>query len=227
MSSCQPGVERAVLWGASGHAKVLRECLGPQGPRLVAVFDNAPDVPAPFPDVALFTGSAGFARWLAQAGDPATVGFLVAIGGERGRERVELHERLVAAGLQALTVVHARAFVASDATLGAGSQVLAQAAVCVQAVLGRACIVNTGASVDHECRLGDGVHVCPGAHLAGLVEVGAHAMIGTGASVLPRVRIGADARIGAGAVVTRDVPAGLTVVGNPARALRRRPGAET
>jgi acetyltransferase-like isoleucine patch superfamily enzyme len=41
--------------------------------------------------------------------------------------------------------------------------------------------------------------------------------IGIGAIVLKGVHIGSAARIGAGAVVTRDVPAGATVVGNPAR----------
>jgi acetyltransferase-like isoleucine patch superfamily enzyme len=41
--------------------------------------------------------------------------------------------------------------------------------------------------------------------------------IGIGAVVLKGTRIGRGARIGAGAVVTRDVPAGATVVGNPAR----------
>ena len=41
--------------------------------------------------------------------------------------------------------------------------------------------------------------------------------IGAGAIILKGVRIGAGARVGAGAVVTRDVPAGAEVVGNPAR----------
>ena len=45
------------------------------------------------------------------------------------------------------------------------------------------------------------------------------ASIGSGAVLLGGVRIGAGAMIGAGAVVTRDVEAGETVVGNPARAL--------
>ena len=43
------------------------------------------------------------------------------------------------------------------------------------------------------------------------------AWIGIGAIVLKGVRIGAGARVDAGAVVTRDVPAGTTVAGNPAR----------
>jgi acetyltransferase-like isoleucine patch superfamily enzyme len=41
--------------------------------------------------------------------------------------------------------------------------------------------------------------------------------IGIGAILLKGVRIGAGARVGAGAVVTRDVPPGATVAGNPAR----------
>ena len=49
------------------------------------------------------------------------------------------------------------------------------------------------------------------------VSIGRNVWIGAGALVLPGVTIGDDALIGAGSVVTRDVPAGVTVVGNPAR----------
>lgn len=47
------------------------------------------------------------------------------------------------------------------------------------------------------------------------------ASIGANATLLPGVEIGEGAMVGAGAVVTKDVPAGATVVGNPARVLRR------
>jgi maltose O-acetyltransferase len=52
------------------------------------------------------------------------------------------------------------------------------------------------------------------------VRIGEHVWIGGGAIVLPGVTIGDGAVIGAGSVVTRDVPAGATVAGNPARLLR-------
>jgi len=47
------------------------------------------------------------------------------------------------------------------------------------------------------------------------------ASIGSGAAILCGVTIGEAAMVGAGAVVTRDVPAGATVAGVPARLLAR------
>lgn len=52
------------------------------------------------------------------------------------------------------------------------------------------------------------------------VRIGRNVWIGGGAILLPGVTIGDDAVIGAGSVVTRDVPAGATVMGNPAREKR-------
>jgi maltose O-acetyltransferase len=49
------------------------------------------------------------------------------------------------------------------------------------------------------------------------VTIGCNVWIGSGAIILPGVSVGDDAVIGAGSVVTRDVPAGATAVGNPAR----------
>lgn len=83
--------------------------------------------------------------------------------------------------------------------------------------------------------IGDSVLVAPGVHLytathpkdAALrasgaefgapIRIGNRVWLGGGAIVLPGVTIGDDAVIGAGAVVTKDVPAGATVLGNPAR----------
>jgi maltose O-acetyltransferase len=49
------------------------------------------------------------------------------------------------------------------------------------------------------------------------IRIGRNVWIGGGALLMPGVTVGDDAIIGAGAVVTRDVPAGATAMGNPAR----------
>lgn len=205
-----------IFWGASGHAKVLRELVERIGYKLVATFDNELETAAPFSDVPLLYGRDGFGKWRGQFGLENVAG-LVAIGGARGKDRLDIQNFLELHGISTPVVRHPSAFVASNSKVGKGSQVLAQAAVCVDVQVGEACIINTRASVDHECVLGRGVHIAPGAILAGCVTVGDFSLVGVGAVVLPRVRIGRHAIVGAGSVVTRDVPDNKVVYGNPAR----------
>lgn len=62
-----------------------------------------------------------------------------------------------------------------------------------------------------------------GLEFARPITIGTNVWIGGGALVLPGVSIGDHAIVGAGAVVTRDVAAGATVAGNPARPLATSP----
>jgi sugar O-acyltransferase (sialic acid O-acetyltransferase NeuD family) len=207
-----------VLWGASGHARVLAEFLGALDFAVVALVDNDPTLTSFLPGVPLLRGEAALREW--RSTHPGETHALVAVGGSRGAERLALQRALADAGYVIPSAVHPRAFVAADATIGPGSQVLALAAVAAAARIGAGCIVNTSASVDHECRLDDGVHVGPGATLAGNVTVGRNAFIGTGCAIIPNVTIGAGAIVGAGSVVVRDVPANTIAYGNPARVER-------
>ena len=207
----------ALVWGATGQAKVLKPMLAAAGFDVAAVCDRDTSADTPFPDAPIFYREADLLGWLSVQHDDA-VSFVVAIGGAGGKDRLVLDRYLSELGLSVLTLVHDRAWVDPSASIGAGSQIAALAGIAVETRVGRQCIVNTGATIDHECRVGDGVHVMPGATVAGCVEIGPGATIGSNATVLPRVRIGEDAIVGAGAVVTGDVADGTVVVGVPARA---------
>ncbi len=119
-------------------------------------------------------------------------------------------------------IVHPAAWVSPSARLEPGVVVLAQAVVNTGATIGPHAIVNSGAIVEHDVVVGGFAHVAPGAVLGGGVVVGERVHVGIGAAVRDHVTIGADAVVGMGAVVVADVPAGTTVVGNPARTVDRR-----
>jgi sugar O-acyltransferase (sialic acid O-acetyltransferase NeuD family) len=211
---------KVILWGGTGQAKVVRPILEYYGAKVAAVFDDTPNLAPPFPDVALFWGWSGFQQWV-QRQNREEVGFCVTIGNPHGRVRLRFQERLMQEGLTPVTIAHHTAFIAENAVIGVGSQILAGAIVAPEARIGQQCIINTKASVDHECVLEDGSELAPGATLCGLVHLGVNAWVCAGATVLPRLKIGADAIVGAGAVVIEDVPAGVTIVGVPAKRMIR------
>lgn len=111
--------------------------------------------------------------------------------------------------------------VSDNSIIGNGSVVLHGAVVQSGSTVGRFVIINTNASVDHDCRIDDFVHIAPGVTICGDVSVGSGSWIGAGAVVIQGVTIGKDVTVGAGTVVISDIPDGVTVVGNPARIIKR------
>jgi acetyltransferase-like isoleucine patch superfamily enzyme len=87
------------------------------------------------------------------------------------------------------------------------------------------CYVAQYTEIDEGAFLAPGVTIAndlyPGQDASAAVmsgpSIGARAQIGVNVTVLPFVRVGADCIVGSGSVVTRDIPAGSVVYGNPGR----------
>jgi sugar O-acyltransferase (sialic acid O-acetyltransferase NeuD family) len=150
---------------------------------------------------------------------PPDAGYVVGIADPAVRLRLSrlLEER----GLTAVTVVHPRAVIAPDTTLGAGCLVLANAHVSSSVRIGNHVQVQYNATIGHDAVLADRVTVYPGANVSGAVLLDEDVTVGSNAVVLQGRKVGRGAFVGAAAVVTRDVEPGLVVVGSPARPLDR------
>ena len=147
--------------------------------------------------------------------------FMVAIGGSKGKIRLEIHQKLKGIGLKPISAIHSSSYVSEDAIIGEGMQVLPNSTINPRVKIGNCSIVNTSASIDHECILGNAVHIGPGAKLAGCIEIGAYSFIGTNATILPNIKIGKNVIIGAGSVVTKNIPDDVIAYGSPCKIVKR------
>ena len=131
--------------------------------------------------------------------------------------RRRLVGRLEELGVIWASVVDPGSEFGSDVAIADGVIVLSHSYISTAAVIGRHADVNYGVTIGHDTTIGEFATVLPGARVVGSVRVGDGTLIGSGAIVLQGLTVGPGATVGAGAVVTRDVAAGVTVVGVPAR----------
>jgi sugar O-acyltransferase (sialic acid O-acetyltransferase NeuD family) len=134
--------------------------------------------------------------------------------------RKSVVERLGLGPERFATLVHPSACVSRHATLGAGTAVLTNVAVDPGVAVGNHVIVTHQCGLGHDATVGDYVTMAPQVRLSGSVRVGAGAYLGAGCAILQGVKVGECALVGIGSVVLRDVPAHITVFGNPAKPRR-------
>ena len=122
------------------------------------------------------------------------------------------------------SVVAENIVIMDEVEIGAGSLLSPFVCITSNITIGRCFHANLYSYVEHDCNIGDFVTFAPGVKSNGNVVIEDHVYVGAGAMIKQGKKnnpliIGKGAVIGMGAVVTKNIPAGVTVVGNPARPL--------
>ena len=149
-----------------------------------------------------------------QAGEKAVT---IAIAASQTRQT--LAEKCAAANIPLIEARAASVVQMDEVVIGEGACLSPFVTLTSNIRIGRCFHANLYSYVEHDCIIGDFVTFAPGAKVNGNVTIGDHAYLGSGAIIRQGLTIGAGAIVGMGAVVTRDVPPGVTVVGNPAKPL--------
>ncbi|GMV51507.1 MAG: putative acetyltransferase EpsM [Nitrospirae bacterium] len=157
------------------------------------------------------------ARAFLRAVDPEQSAVCVAIGSPAVRR--DLIGEIEGWGLPLPAIVDASALIRPSVVLGPGVIVGARAFLSTQSVIGAHAVINPGVLLGHDVVIGPYAVIGGGAMLSGGAKVGEGALIGAGASVLLNTSVGDWATVGMGAAVYAAVENGVTVLGNPARAL--------
>jgi sugar O-acyltransferase (sialic acid O-acetyltransferase NeuD family) len=108
---------------------------------------------------------------------------------------------------------------APSCRIGEGVLLCAGTVLTVNVTVNDFAMINLNCTVGHEAVIGAGTVINPLCAISGGVKIGDECLIGTHATILQYVHIGDKAVLGAGAVATKNVPAGITAVGVPAKPL--------
>jgi sugar O-acyltransferase (sialic acid O-acetyltransferase NeuD family) len=195
-----------LLYGASGHAKVVISCLRANGIEVSAIFDDDVSKKELWGIPVIGSYNTDF-----EPDQP----LIISIGFNDIRQKI--------AGIikhSIAQIIHSSAEVDDSVRMGEGSVVFHSATIQADAVIGKHCIINTSASVDHDCQIADFVHIAPNATLCGNVRVGICTLVGAGSIIAPNLTIGQGCLIAAGSVITRNIPDFAVVRGNPGRVIK-------
>lgn len=213
-----PSSRGVLIVGAGGFgretASALDAIAGAGGDHAVGFADDSPDLIGATVAGLPVLGGVDLAR------DRTDLGVVVTVGNPRRFDaKRAIVERLDLPADRYVTLVHPNASIGTEVSLGVGTIILAGTVVTHGATIGDHVGIMPNTVVTHDDVIGHYAILASGVRLGGDVTIGEGAYVGSSAMIREGVTVGPGAMVGMGSVVLRDVPAGETWVGSPARPL--------
>jgi len=191
-----------ILYGASGHGKVIAEILEANNIYDIIFWDD--NTAARVFEFRVFKP---FESIIDQK-------MIISIGNNTVRKKIS---EKTCKQFTFATAIHPNSIISRRSIIGEGGVIMPGAVINADSAVGKHAIINSGAVIEHDCTLNDFTHVSPNATLCGNVSVGEGTHIGAAAVIKQGINIGKWCTIGAGAVIIRDIPDYAVVVGNPGK----------
>ena len=212
-----------VIFGSSGHAKVLLEIiLLDESLKVLGFIDDFKKQGVRIHNQPVLGNTEQFPEISKKHKIAAGI---IGIGDNFGRQKIAKKIENFDLNFRWITLIHPRAWVAPSVVIGEGSVIIGQSTINTSSNIGIHVIVNTNSSIDHDSQVGDFSSIGPGVHTGGNVSIGTCTHIGIGATIIQKIQIGDHCVIGAHSLVNNPVPSLSISYGVPNRLIKtRKPG---
>lgn len=152
--------------------------------------------------------------------DYADAYFVCAVGSAKVRKKIIQKLEGFLPSIKYATLIDPSVLLSDRVSIGSGSIICAGTIITVDVELGKHIIINLDCTIGHDAIINDYVTLYPSVNVSGKTELAECVEMGTGTQIIQGKTVGEGTIVGAGAVVVRDLPAGCTAVGSPAKSIK-------
>lgn len=204
-------MNQLIIIGAGGHSKSVIDSLDFNKFKIVGFIDDNKS--------GKHFGYKILGNRIEDIDEPNNYSYFIAIGDNTIREL--WFNKLKELQLKIINIVDKTAIISKSAKVGRGCFIGKMAIINADSTIGDNCIINTKALIEHECSIGNSNHISTNSVVNGNVVIGNRVFIGSSAVIRGQLKINDNIIVGAGAVVINSIKSNTTVVGVPAKEIKR------
>lgn len=146
----------------------------------------------------------------------------IAIGEPATREKI--YHRLREVGIKLATIIHPGIYIDESTIVGKGVTICEGCTITSRVCLEDNVYIQPHAVIGHDIHIGKHSVIGANSEIGGANHIGKRVFMGFMVGTLQGLTIGDDVEIAAGSIVFRNIEAGMIVMGNPARVIRKNEG---